>query len=178
MRRQHNHLHHTDKEVAEAKRSEKVKENKKYGFISISTGEGIDEIFKSMGVDEIITGGQTMNPSTEDILKAVEKINADDIFVFPNNSNIILVSEQATKISEKRLHIIKTKQIPQAISSLFNFDESLSVEENMEVMAEAISNVKVGQITYALRDTEIDEMCIRDRQINLLKKQFWNFYLI
>ena len=88
-----------------------------------------------MGVDEIITGGQTMNPSTEDILKAVEKINADDIFVFPNNSNIILVSEQAAKISEKRLHVIKTKQIPQAFSSLFNFDESLSVEENIEVMS-------------------------------------------
>ena len=89
MRRQHNHLHHTDKEVEDAKHSEEVKEHKKYGFISISTGDGIDEIFKSMGVDEIITGGQTMNPSTEDILNAVEKINADDIFVFPNNSNII-----------------------------------------------------------------------------------------
>ena len=109
-----------------------------------------------MGIDEIITGGQTMNPSTEDILKAVEKINADDIFVFPNNSNIILVSEQAAKISEKRLHVIKTKQIPQAFSCLFNFDESLSVEENVELMTEAISNVKVGQITYALRDTEIE----------------------
>ena len=159
MRRQHNHLHHTDKEVEEAKHSEEVKdvkEHKKYGFISISTGEGIDEIFKSMGVDEIITGGQTMNPSTEDILNAVEKINADDIFVFPNNSNIILVSEQAAKISTKRLHVIKTKQIPQAFSSLFNFDESLSVEENIELMTEAISNVKVGQITYALRDTEIE----------------------
>ena len=156
MRRQHNHLHHTDKEVEEAKSSEEAKENKKYGFISISTGEGIDEIFKSMGIDEIITGGQTMNPSTEDILKAVEKINADDIFVFPNNSNIILVSEQAAKISEKRLHVIKTKQIPQAFSCLFNFDESLSVEENVELMTEAISNVKVGQITYALRDTEIE----------------------
>ena len=156
MRRQHNHLHHTDKEVEDAKHSEEVKEHKKYGFISISTGEGIDEIFKSMGVDEIITGGQTMNPSTEDILNAVEKINADDIFVFPNNSNIILVSEQAAKISTKRLHVIKTKQIPQAFSSLFNFDESLSVEENIELMTEAISNVKVGQITYALRDTEIE----------------------
>ena len=161
MRRQHNHLHHTDKEVEDAKHSEEVKEHKKYGFISISTGDGIDEIFKSMGVDEIITGGQTMNPSTEDILNAVEKINADDIFVFPNNSNIILVSEQAAKISKKRLHVIKTKQIPQAFSSLFNFDESLSVDENIELMTEAISNIKVGQITYALRDTEIEGVKIK-----------------
>lgn len=157
MRRQHNHLHHTDKEVEEAKNNKEIKiENKKYGFVSISTGNGIDEIFKSMGVDEIITGGQTMNPSTEDILNAVDKINADDIFIFPNNSNIILVSEQAAKISKKNLHIIKTKQIPEAFSALFNFDESLSVEENIEAMTDAILNIKVGQITYSLRDTEID----------------------
>ena len=103
----------------------------------------------------------TKIPSTEDILNAVEKINADDIFVFPNNSNIILVSEQAAKISKKRLHVIKTKQIPQAFSSLFNFDESLSVDENIELMTEAISNIKVGQITYALRDTEIEGVKIK-----------------
>lgn len=155
MRRQHSHLHHTDKEVESVQKAE-TKEKKKYGFISISTGEGIDNIFKDMGVDEIITGGQTMNPSTEDILKAVEKINAEDIFIFPNNSNIILVAEQATTISEKNLHVIKTKQIPQAFSCLLNFDESLSVEENIEAMNESIGVVKVGQITFALRDTEID----------------------
>lgn len=162
MRRQHSHLHHTDKEVEEAKKQEPKKvENKKFGFISISTGEGIDSIFKDMGVDEIITGGQTMNPSTEDILNAVEKINADDIFIFPNNSNIILVAEQATKISEKNLHVIKTKQIPQAFCCLFNFNESLSAQENAEIMTECISDVKVGQITFALRDTDIDGVKIK-----------------
>lgn len=161
MRRQHNHLHSTDKEVLAAKNSEIQKDNKKYGFISVSSGSGIDEIFKSMGVDEIISGGQTMNPSTEDILKASENINADDIFIFPNNSNIILVSEQASKISNKKLHVIKTKQIPEAFTCLFNFDESLSVDENIKIMTESISNIKVAQITYALRDTDIDGIEIR-----------------
>lgn len=163
MRRQHSHLHHTDKEVEEAKKNEieEIKEHKKYGFISISTGSGIDEIFKSLGVDEIIVGGQTMNPSTEDILNAVEKIDADDIFVFPNNSNIILVSEQASKISKKNLHVIKTKQIPQAFCALFNFDENLSVDKNIVNMTESLSNIKVGQITYSLRDTEIDGIKIK-----------------
>lgn len=158
MRRQHNHLHHSDEEVLKAKNNENLsnKEHKKYGFISISTGSGLDEIFKSMSVDEIIKGGQTMNPSTEDILKAVDKINADDIFIFPNNSNIILVSEQAAKISNKNLHVIKTKQIPEAFCALLNFNENLSVSENIENMNNSLKTIKVGQITYSLRNTEID----------------------
>lgn len=158
MRRQHNHLHHSDDEVLKAKKNENLsnKEHKKYGFISISTGSGLDEIFKSMFVDEIIKGGQTMNPSTEDILNAVDKINADDIFIFPNNSNIILVSEQAAKISNKNLHVIKTKQIPEAFCALLNFNENLSVSENIENMNNSLKTIKVGQITYSLRNTEID----------------------
>ena len=163
MRRQHNHLHHSDKEVLDAQKKEEAikKEHKKYGFISISTGSGIAEIFKSMAVDEIIEGGQTMNPSTEDILKAVDKINADDIFIFPNNSNIILVSEQAAKMSDKNLHVIKTKQIPEAFCALINFNSTLSVSENIENMANSLENIKVGQITYSLRDTEIDGVKIK-----------------
>lgn len=162
MRRQHNHLHLTDKEILDVTKKDTVnKKHKKYGFISISTGSGIDEIFKSFNVDEIIKGGQTMNPSTEDILNAVDKINADDIFVFPNNSNIILVSEQAKSISKKNLHVIKTKQIPEAFCALINFNENLSVEENIENMTNSLENIRVGQITYSLRDTEIDGLKIK-----------------
>ena len=164
MRRQHSTLHLSDNKSIE-KNSATKKENKKYGFISISTGSGIDEIFKNMGVDEIITGGQTMNPSTEDILNAVEKIDADDIFIFPNNSNIILVSEQAASISEKNLHVIKTKQIPQAFCALFHFDEGASVDKNLELMTDAINGIKVGQITYSMRDTEIDGVKIQKDDI-------------
>ena len=102
-----------------------------------------------------------MNPSTEDILKAVDKINADDIFIFPNNSNIILVSEQAAKMSDKNLHVIKTKQIPEAFCALINFNSTLSVSENIENMTNSLENIKVGQITYSLRDTEIDGVKIK-----------------
>lgn len=157
MRRQHSTLHLDDKKT----KDNLTKKRKKYGFISISTGSGIDEIFKSFKVDEIIKGGQTMNPSTEDILNAVDKINADDIFIFPNNSNIILVSEQAKNISKKNLHVIKTKQIPEAFCALINFNENLSVKENIKNMTDSLENIKVGQITYSLRDTEIDGIKIK-----------------
>lgn len=130
---------------------------KDFGFITIAAGEGLAEIFKGLGVDEVIQGGQTMNPSTEDILNAADKINADTIFVLPNNSNIILASNQAASIIEdKKLVVIPTKTIPQGITAMINFELTRSVDENEKAMLESLSTVKSGQLTYAVRDTSID----------------------
>ncbi len=130
---------------------------KAFGFIAVSAGEGLDEIFKSCGVDELITGGQTMNPSTADILEAVEKVNAETIFVLPNNKNIILAANQAAELStDKTLLVIPTKTIPQGITALINFAPDASADENEEAMMEAIGSVATGSVTYAVRDTAID----------------------
>lgn len=130
---------------------------KDFGFITIAAGEGLAEIFKGLGVDEVIQGGQTMNPSTEDILNAADKINADTIFVLPNNSNIILASNQAASIIEdKKLVVIPTKTIPQGITAMINFELTRSADENEKAMLESLSTVKSGQLTYAVRDTSID----------------------
>lgn len=142
------------------KREEEKAENtpkKDFGFITIAAGEGLAEIFKGLGVDEVIQGGQTMNPSTEDILNAAEKINAETIFVLPNNSNIILASNQAASIIEdKKLVVIPTKTIPQGITAMINFELTRNAKENEEAMLESLSTVKSGQLTYAVRDTSID----------------------
>lgn len=142
------------------KREEEKAENtpkKDFGFITIAAGEGLAEIFKGLGVDEVIQGGQTMNPSTEDILNAAEKINVDTIFVLPNNSNIILASNQAASIIEdKKLVVIPTKTIPQGITAMINFELTRNAKENEEAMLESLSTVKSGQLTYAVRDTSID----------------------
>lgn len=136
-------------------------ETKKYGFVSISTGDGFEKIFEELGVDQIISGGQTMNPSTETILDAVKKINATDIFILPNNGNIILAAEQAKELSEKNLHILKTKTVPQGVVAMLSFDEDQSVEENFEEMAEALESVKTAQVTFSVRDTEMDGLKIK-----------------
>ncbi len=130
---------------------------KEFGFIAISTGEGIAEIFRSLGVDYIIEGGQTMNPSTADILDAVDKVNAKTIFVLPNNKNIILAANQAAELTtEKTLLVIPTKTVPQGITAAINFVAEISADENEHNMIHEIKNVKTGQVTYAVRDTEID----------------------
>lgn len=140
---------------------EKVKEkrrekpSKKYAFVAVSTGAGIGEIFKGMNVDRLVEGGQTMNPSTEDIVKAIEETNGENVFVLPNNGNIILAAEQSKELTDRNVIVIPTKTIPQGITSMFNFDESASVEENEENLREAIGEVKTGQLTYAVRDSEI-----------------------
>lgn len=136
-------------------------ETKKYGFVSISTGDGFEKIFEELGVDQIISGGQTMNPSTETILDAVKKINANDIFILPNNGNIILAAEQAKELSEKNLHILKTKTVPQGVVAMLSFDEDQSVEENFEEMTEALESVKTAQVTFSVRDTEMDGLKIK-----------------
>ena len=131
---------------------------KEVGFISVSAGEGIKDIFRELGVDYLIEGGQTMNPSTEDMLKAIEQVNADTIYIFPNNKNIILAANQARDLTEdKKIVVIPTKTIPQGISAMISYVPEKSTEENTEAMNETISYVKTGQITYAVRDTRLDE---------------------
>ena len=151
------------KKAAEAKKAEPRKE---MGFISVSIGEGVGEIFKGLGVDYLIEGGQTMNPSTEDMLNAIDNVNAEHIFILPNNKNIILAANQAQALTEdKVIHVIPTKTVPQGITAMINFLPDLSAEENVEAMTESITTVKTGQVTYAVRDTKIDDKEIHEGNI-------------
>ena len=139
---------------------------KKYGFVAVSVGEGLDEIFKGLNVDHIISGGQTMNPSTEDILNAIDKINADNIYVLPNNKNIILAAQQAKSLVEdKNIIVIPSKTIPQGISAMIGFIPDNSPEDNKEAMIDSMSYVKTGEVTYAVRDTVIDDKEIKEGNI-------------
>ena len=149
-------------QAAEAAKAPK----KKYGFISVSIGDGFGEIFRDLGVDYLIEGGQTMNPSTEDMLNAIDKVNAENIFILPNNKNIILAANQAKALTEdKNIIVIPTKTVPQGITAIINFVSGKSVEENEADMTEEIKKVQTGQITYAVRDTRIDDMDIHQDDI-------------
>lgn len=133
-------------------------EHKDTGFIAVSIGEGINEIFRSLGVDYIIEGGQTMNPSTEDMLNAIDKLNADNIFIFPNNKNIVLAANQARQLTtDKNIIVIPTKTVPQGITAIINYVPDISIKENEAVMTEEVKRVATGQVTYAVRDTMIDD---------------------
>ena len=155
-----------EQQKAEEEKKKTDEPKKKYGFIAVSVGEGLDEIFKGLNVDYIISGGQTMNPSTEDILNAVEKVNAETIFVLPNNKNIILAANQAESLVEdKNVIVIPSKTIPQGISAMIGFVEDNSAEDNKEAMTDSMSYVKTGEITYAVRDTVIDDKEIREGNI-------------
>lgn len=146
----------------DAQAPQEAQEQKEIGFIAVSAGDGLSEVFRGLGADYMIEGGQTMNPSTEDILNAVEKVAADHVFVLPNNKNIILAANQAAALSEvKKVHVIPTKTIPQGITALINFIPEQTAEENEARMLEEIENVKTGQVTYAVRDTVIDDKQIR-----------------
>lgn len=153
--------------LAEEEAAKKAAEPRKdMGFISVSIGEGVGEIFKGLGVDYLIEGGQTMNPSTEDMLNAIDKVNAEHIFILPNNKNIILAANQAQALTEdKIIHVIPTKTVPQGITAMINFLPDLSAEENAEAMEESITTVKTGQVTYAVRDTKIDDKEIHEGNI-------------
>ena len=143
--------------AAKAETEAKSEPEKEVGFIAVSAGEGLSDIFKDLGVDFIIEGGQTMNPSTEDILEAVDKVNAKNIFVLPNNGNIILAAEQAKQLTEnKNLIVIPSKNIPQGISAMINYVANKSVDENEKNMSTEMLNIKSGQVTYAVRDTNMD----------------------
>lgn len=161
-------LEHEEKLIKDASRiarEQKEKEDarkeeprRKMGFISVSIGEGVGEIFKGLGVDYLIEGGQTMNPSTEDMLEAIEKVNADNLFILPNNKNIILAANQAASLtSDKQVFVIPTKTIPQGITAMVNYIPEETPQENEARMQAEIQNVKTGQLTYAVRDTKIDE---------------------
>lgn len=157
MRLQHHEILFSEEEYKNSNKEEKAKEHKKYGFIAVSSGEGFTKIFKDLKVDEVVTGGQTMNPSTEDFMEAIDKINADDIFIFPNNKNIIMAAKQTIDLSEKKkIHVVETRNMPEAITAMITFDEDMSADEILDNMNEAISEVKTGEVTFAVRDTTID----------------------
>jgi DAK2 domain fusion protein YloV len=166
MREEHQEKLIKDAEKLAAANMQEEMPHKEVGFISVSIGAGINEIFKGLGVDYIIEGGQTMNPSTEDMLNAIEKVNADNIYILPNNSNIILAANQAKSLVEdKNIIVIPTKTVPQGITALINYIAEESVEDNTARMTEEIKNVKSGQVTYAVRDTEIDGKVIKENDI-------------
>ena len=155
---------HEEKLIREAEKvakqeKEKAKaEQKGFGFIAVSIGEGLNEIFRELGVDYIIEGGQTMNPSTDDMLNAIDEVNAKHVYIFPNNKNITLAANQAKSlVKDKEVIVIPTKTVPQGITAIINFVPDMSAEENEEAMLEAIQYVKTGQVTYAVRDTRIDD---------------------
>lgn len=154
-----------EEEAYEAAQAEEKTNNmpaKEMGFVSVSIGEGMNEVFKGLGVDYLIEGGQTMNPSTEDMLNAIEHVNAKTVFILPNNKNIIMAANQAVDLVEdKQIIVIPTKTIPQGITALVNYIPDHSAEENKEQMMAEIENVKTGQVTYAVRDTEIDGKTIK-----------------
>lgn len=141
----------------EDQREDEPKEHKADGFVVVSAGDGLSDIFKDLGADEVIEGGQTMNPSTEDILQAVEKVPADTVYILPNNGNIILAAEQARNLTEdKKVVVIPSTNIPQGIAAMINFMPGQPAEENTQQMTEEMGNVKSGQVTYAVRDTRMD----------------------
>lgn len=144
-------------QAEEEQKEEEPKEHKADGFVVVSAGVGLSDIFKDLGADEVIEGGQTMNPSTEDILQAVEKVPADTVYILPNNGNIILAAEQARDLTEdKKVVVIPSTNIPQGIAAMINFMPGQPVEENTQQMTEEMGNVKSGQVTYAVRDTQMD----------------------
>lgn len=154
-----------EEEAYEAAQADEKTNNmpaKEMGFVSVSIGEGMNEVFRGLGVDYLIEGGQTMNPSTEDMLNAIENVNAKTVFILPNNKNIIMAANQAVDLVEdKQIIVIPTKTIPQGITALVNYIPDHSAEENKEQMMAEIENVKTGQVTYAVRDTEIDGKTIK-----------------
>ena len=152
-------------EADETEESVAAGEFKKYAFISVAMGEGMKNIFKDLGVDYVIEGGQTMNPSTQDMLEAIEKLNAEHIFILPNNKNIIMAANQAAEISDKDIRVIPTKTIPQGITCITMFNPEADVEENTEELKEAMEMVKTTSVTYAVRDTEVDGKEIKEGNI-------------
>ena len=144
-------------------------ERREYGFIAVSSGEGLSDIFRGIGADCLIEGGQTMNPSTEDMLKAIERVNAENIFILPNNKNIIMAAQQARDLTEdKNIIVIPSRTVPQGITALVNFMPDLGPEENTRTMTEEMGNVRTAQITYAVRTTNIDGIDIEEGDIMAL----------
>ena len=168
MREEHHErvIKNASEMAKQQKQEEKKVEFKENGFISVSVGDGLTDLFHELGVDEVIEGGQTMNPSTEDMLTAIDHVNADHIFILPNNKNIILAANQAKAMTEdKNIIVVPTKTVPQGITAMISYVPEKSAEENEEAMTEGIQMVKTGQVTYAVRDTHIDEKEIHQGDI-------------
>ncbi|MEG2839128.1 MAG: DAK2 domain-containing protein [Lachnospiraceae bacterium] len=168
MREEHEEklIRDAEKVSAQQKEDKKLEPRKPMGFIAVSVGEGLNNIFKELGADYIIEGGQTMNPSTEDMLNAIEHVNADSVFILPNNKNIILAANQAQAlVKEKEVIVIPTKTVPQGITAIINFNPGSDVKSNEENMLQEIQNVQTGQVTYAVRDTKIDNKEIHEGDI-------------
>ncbi|MEF9941075.1 MAG: DAK2 domain-containing protein [Lachnospiraceae bacterium] len=168
MREEHEEklIRDAEKVLAQQKEDKKLEPRKPMGFIAVSVGEGLNNIFKELGADYIIEGGQTMNPSTEDMLNAIEHVNADSVFILPNNKNIILAANQAQAlVKEKEVIVIPTKTVPQGITAIINFNPGSDVKSNEENMLQEIQNVQTGQVTYAVRDTKIDNKEIHEGDI-------------
>lgn len=161
MQLQHSNL--TEKDAKSESIETVKKERKKYGIISVSVGEGLNQMFKELRVDEIVSGGQTMNPSTEDFVEAINRLNAENVFILPNNSNIIMAANQASEVIEGvNCKVIPTKTIPQGMVACMMFNPDGDVEENFEQMSEAISEIKTGQVTFAIKDTNINGIEIKE----------------
>lgn len=152
-------------EVVDEIKQQQPKIKKQFGMITVTMGDGLTQIFKDFGVDYVIEGGQTMNPSTEDFVKAIDEIDAETIFIYPNNSNIIMAANQAKLISTKNVIVIPTKSVPQGIAAMLAYNMELSAEENQEEMEAAIKNVATGQVTYAVRDTSYNDVAIEKDDI-------------
>ena len=168
MREEHQERLIKDAEKLAAQQSEakKAEPRKEVGFIAVSIGEGMNEIFRELGADYIIEGGQTMNPSTEDMLNAIDQVNAEHIFILPNNKNIILAANQAQTLTEdKDIIVVPSKTVPQGITAIINYMPDADAQTNLEAMIEGIGNVKTGQVTYAVRDTHIDDKEIHEGDI-------------
>ena len=164
MREEHREVLALKNEEAASDIQEEVApaESKKYAFISVAMGDGITRVLKDLGVDYVIEGGQTMNPSTQDMMECISKLNADHIFILPNNKNIIMAAEQAAEISDKDIRVIPTKSIPQGITAITMFNYEVDVDANEETLKEALEMVKTGSVTYAVRDTEMDGIEIKE----------------
>lgn len=167
MREEHQERLFKDAEkLAKQQAQEQKAPAKEVGFIAVSVGDGIGEIFRELGVDYLIEGGQTMNPSTEDMLNAISRVNAKTIFIYPNNKNIILAANQAQALTkDKEIIVIPTRTVPQGITAVINYVPEKTAQENAQVMLEEIGNVRTGQVTYAVRDTHIDDKEIRQGDI-------------
>lgn len=166
MREQHRELLFKEEEYKKTEKPvEAVKPMERYGAVTVAMGDGISEIFTDLGANEIIEGGQTMNPSTEDILKSIDKVNAETVFIFPNNSNIILAANQAKTLARKNVVVVPTKTIPQGIAALMALDSEKGIEENTKKLEKAIGSVKSGLITYAVRNSNYDGINIEEGNI-------------
>ena len=168
MREEHQErlIKDAEKLAAQQAEAKKAEPRKEVGFIAVSIGEGMNEIFRELGADYIIEGGQTMNPSTEDMLNAIDQVNAEHIFILPNNKNIILAANQAQTLTEdKDIIVVPSKTVPQGITAIINYMPDADAQTNLEAMLEGIGNVKTGQVTYAVRDTHIDDKEIHEGDI-------------